>query len=60
MTPGASAPTVACIGARLNARLTVREAAERAGLRTHGTAGAVRERARAAGARPACRPCNGL
>jgi transcriptional regulator with XRE-family HTH domain len=42
MTPGASASTVAWIGARLrearlNARLTVREAAERAGLRAHGT-----------------------
>jgi transcriptional regulator with XRE-family HTH domain len=42
MTPGASASTVARLGerlreARLNARLTVREAAEHAGLRAHGT-----------------------
>jgi transcriptional regulator with XRE-family HTH domain len=42
MTPGVSSPTVARIGerlreARLNARLTVRAAAERVGLRTHAT-----------------------
>jgi transcriptional regulator with XRE-family HTH domain len=42
MTPSATFPIVAQIGerlreARLNARLTVREAAERAGLRAHGT-----------------------
>jgi transcriptional regulator with XRE-family HTH domain len=42
MTPDALAPAVARLGerlreARLNARLTVREAAERAGLRAHGT-----------------------
>jgi transcriptional regulator with XRE-family HTH domain len=42
MTPEASSLVVVQIGerlreARLNARLTVREAAERAGLRAHGT-----------------------
>src|SRR3954469_14859147 len=42
MTPGAAASTVPWLGerlreARLNARLTVREAAVRAGLRAHGT-----------------------
>ena len=42
MTPGASSPVIARIGerlreARLNARLTVREAAARVGLRAHGT-----------------------
>ena len=42
MTPSATFPIVVQIGerlreARLNARLTVREAAERAGLRAHGT-----------------------
>jgi transcriptional regulator with XRE-family HTH domain len=42
MTPGAAASIVDQLGARLrearlNARLTVREAAERAGLRAHGT-----------------------
>jgi transcriptional regulator with XRE-family HTH domain len=42
MTPSTSSPVVAQIGerlreARLNARLTVREAAERVGLRAHGT-----------------------
>ena len=42
MTPSTSPSMVAWIGARLrearlNARLTVREAAERAGLRAHGT-----------------------
>lgn len=42
MTVDTSSPAVARIGerlreARLNARLTVREAAERAGLRAHGT-----------------------
>ena len=42
MIPGMSSPAVAQIGerlreARLNARLTVREAAERVGLRAHGT-----------------------
>lgn len=42
MTPGPRSPAVAQLGerlreARLNARLTVREAAERVGLRAHGT-----------------------
>lgn len=42
MTPPAASPVVAQLGerlreARLNARLTVREAAERAGLQAHGT-----------------------
>jgi len=42
VTPGAAASIVDQLGARLrearlNARLTVREAAERAGLRAHGT-----------------------
>jgi transcriptional regulator with XRE-family HTH domain len=42
MTPSVSSPIVARIGERLrearqNARLTVREAAERVGLRAHGT-----------------------
>jgi transcriptional regulator with XRE-family HTH domain len=42
MTSGTHSPVVAQLGerlreARLNARLTVREAAERAGLRGHGT-----------------------
>ena len=42
MTSGVSSPTIARLGerlreARLNARLTVREAAQRVGLRAHGT-----------------------
>lgn len=42
MTPDASSPVIARLGerlreARLNARLTVREAAARIGLRAHGT-----------------------
>ena len=42
MTPSASSPAIARLGdrlreARLNARLTVREAAVRIGLRAHGT-----------------------